>query len=359
MRTIRVDVGKRGYDICIHSNLEYLLHRIIQLLKHQRVLIVTDQNVHRLYGDCVESYLRMNKIEVYQYIMPAGEKSKQLETIEDIYTVLLREQFDKEDMILAFGGGVVGDTAGFAASTYQRGIGFIQLPTTLLSQVDSSVGGKVGVNCKMVKNAIGSIYQPEIVCINPQFLKTLDKRQLRNGLVEIVVHSIIASRELFTYVERYTEKILKCDTGVMEYLIEENCRIKRDVVIQDEYDKGRRAVLNFGHTIGHAVEACSNYTLLHGEAVSVGILGAIELAVYLKMLTLDEYTRIKRLLIKIGSPVKAKGISVDEIYLKMLNDKKRRMEEFRFVLPSTIGEVKIIKYTDKEVLFKILKKLVE
>lgn len=359
MRTIRVDMGKRGYDICIHSDLECLLHRIIKLLKRHRVLIVTDQNVHRLYGECVESYFYMQKIEVYQYIMPAGEKSKQLETVQNIYTVLLQKQFDKEDMVLAFGGGVVGDTAGFAASTYQRGIGFIQLPTTLLSQVDSSVGGKVGVNCKMVKNAIGSIYQPEIVCINPQFLKTLDKRQLRNGLIEIVVHSIIASRELFAYVEEHTEEILNCDIEGMEYLIEANCRIKRDVVMQDEYDKGRRAILNFGHTIGHAVEACSDYTLLHGEAVSVGIVGAIELAAYLKMLDPHECTRIKNLLVKIHSPVKVKGMSVDEIYLKMLNDKKRRMEKFRFVLPCTIGEVKIMEYTDKEVLLRILNRLIE
>ncbi|MDE6760180.1 MAG: 3-dehydroquinate synthase [Lachnospiraceae bacterium] len=359
MKIIRVNMEQRGYDICIHSDLACLLHRIIKLLKHQRILIVTDQTVHQLYGECIKSYFYDEMIEVHQYIMPAGEKSKQLETVQNIYTLLLQKQFDKEDMILAFGGGVVGDTAGFAASTYQRGIGFIQLPTTLLSQVDSSVGGKVGVNCKMVKNAIGSIYQPEIVCINPQFLKTLDKRQLRNGLAEIVVHSIIASEGLFAYVEEYAENILKCDTEVMEYLIEENCRIKRDVVMQDEHDKGRRAILNFGHTIGHAVEACSDYTLLHGEAVSVGIMGAIELAVYLKMLALDEYKRIKSLLVTIGLPVKVKGISVDEIYLKMLNDKKRRMEEFRFVLPCTIGEVKIIEYSDKEVLLRILNRLVD
>ncbi len=359
MKTIQVDLGERSYDICIHSDMAYLMNQVIKLLKHRRILIVTDHIVDELYGKYLASHFHKEMVEVYRYIMPAGEQSKQLDTVQNIYALLLKEQFDKEDLILAFGGGVVGDTAGFAASTYQRGIGFIQLPTTLLSQVDSSVGGKVGVNCKMVKNAIGSFYQPEMVCIYPQFLKTLDKRQLRNGMAEIVVHSIIASKDLFVYVEKYTESILECDTAVMEYLIEANCRIKRDVVLRDEYDQGTRAILNFGHTIGHAVEACSDYTLLHGEAVSVGIAGAIELAVYLKMLSLDEYERIKNLLVKIGLPLKVKGISVNDIYMKMLNDKKRRKEEFRFVLPHTIGEVSVITYKDKEVLFQILKRLID
>lgn len=359
MKTIQVDLGERSYDICIHSDMAYLLNQVVKLLKHRRILIVTDHTVDRLYGKQLASYFHKEMVDVYQYIMPAGEKSKQLDTVQNIYVLLLREQFDKEDLILAFGGGVVGDTAGFAASTYQRGIGFIQLPTTLLSQVDSSVGGKVGVNCKMVKNVIGSFYQPEMVCINPRFLKTLDKRQLRNGMAEIIVHSIIASKDLFVYVEKHTEHILNCDTEVMEYLIEANCRIKRDVVLQDEYDQGNRAILNFGHTIGHAVEACSSYTLLHGEAVSVGIVGAIELAVYLKMLSLDEYNRIKNLLVKAGLPVKVNGISADEIYLKMLNDKKRRREGFRFVLPHKIGEVSVIEYEDKAVLNQILGRLVD
>lgn len=359
METIRVDLGERGYDICISNDLACLMERIMTLTAGRRVLSISDDTVYSLYGEKLMEYFRENKQEAYSYSIPAGEASKNLETVRRIYRVLLKEQFTRKDMIIAFGGGVVGDTAGFAASTYYRGIGFIQLPTTLLSQVDSSVGGKVGVNFNMVKNAIGSFYQPKLVCIAPQLLKTLDGRQIRNGMAEIIVHSVIASRELFSYLEENMENILSCREAAMEHVIAANCRIKRDVVLQDEYDKGKRAILNFGHTIGHAVEACSNYTLLHGEAVSIGMVGAAKLAVYLKMLSLEEYERIKSLLVKSGLPITVRGISAEEIYIKMLSDKKRDMDRFRFVLPGEIGRVSIVEYNNKDVIYQILNQLTE
>lgn len=359
MKTIRVDLRERGYDICISNDFDCLMERIMVLIKDRRVLIISDDTVYPLHGEKLMAYFRQRKQEAYSYRISAGEESKNLETVYHIYETLLKEQFSRRDMIIAFGGGVVGDIAGFAASTYYRGIGFIQLPTTLLSQVDSSVGGKVGVNFKMVKNAIGSFYQPKIVCIDPQFLKTLDDRQIRNGMAEIIVHSIIASKELFTYLEDNVENILNCHEAAMKHVIAVNCSIKRDVILQDEYDKGIRAILNFGHTIGHAVEACSNYTLLHGEAVSIGIVGAIKLAVYLKMFPQDEYERVRKLLVEIGLPIMLRGVSAREIYLKMLSDKKRNMDKFRFILPSEIGKVSIVEYNNTDVIYRILNELTE
>ena len=359
MRTVKVDLKERGYDICINTDLTCLLKHLTQMLNGKRVLIISDDVVYPLHGESVTDYLQQENYEVVHYVMPAGEKSKELSVVEEIYTFLQDERFDRNDGIIALGGGVVGDVAGFVASTFYRGINFIQMPTTLLSQVDSSVGGKVGVNHNMIKNVIGSFYQPEIVCIYPPFLQTLPERQIKNGLAEIVVHSIIASKDLFCCIEENMDKIMQCDVEIMEHLIAENCSIKRDVVLQDEFDRGIRAILNFGHTIGHAIEACSSYELLHGEAVSVGIIGALKIAVYIDMLSVEDYRRIKTLLERIGLPTTAKGITADQIFQKMLSDKKRKMESFQFVLPSEIGKVSIVEFNKQDVLNSILTELIE
>lgn len=359
MKKVKVDLKERSYDICINTDLSSLLNSLIQVLQGNRISVISDNIVFPLYGEIITDYLQRERFKVVNYVMPAGEKSKELSVVEDIYSFLQKERFDRSDAIIALGGGVVGDVAGFVASTYYRGISFIQMPTTLLSQVDSSVGGKVGVNHNRIKNVIGSFYQPEIVCIYPPFLKTLPERQIKNGLAEIVVHSIIASKDLFLYIKENIDRILQCDMEIMEYLIAENCRIKRDVVLQDEYDRGIRAILNFGHTIGHAIEACSNYELLHGEAVSIGIIGALKIAVSINMLLNDDFIRIKTLLERIGLPVKVKGITADDIYMKMLSDKKRKMESFQFILPSEIGKVNIVEFNRRDVLYSILKELIE
>lgn len=359
MKTVKVDLEKRSYDICINTDLSFLITSLLHLLRGKKVLVISDDIVYPLYGKITTNYLQRENLEVANYIMAAGEKSKELSVVQDIYSFMQREQFDRSDAVIALGGGVVGDVTGFVASTYYRGVKFIQMPTTLLSQVDSSVGGKVGVNFNRVKNVIGSFYQPKFVCIHPQFLKSLPQRQIKNGLAEILVHAIIASKDLFLYVEENVDKIFQCDMEVLEYLIAANCSIKRDIVLQDEYDKGIRAILNFGHTIGHAIEACSNYELLHGEAVSIGIIGALKIAVTINMLSNDEYIRIKTLLERIGLPIKVKGITADEIYKKMLSDKKRKGESFHFILPSEVGKVKIVEFNDHDVLYSILAELIE
>lgn len=359
MESVKVDLQRNAYDICIDTGMQCFEEYLKPLTEGRRLLVVSDSIVFPLHGEKVVEVLKKFDSSVFRYIMPAGEKSKQIDEVSRIYQFMLEKNFEREDLIVALGGGVVGDVAGFVASTYCRGIPFIQMPTTLLSQVDSSVGGKVGINFNHVKNVIGSFYQPHIVCINLEFLRTLPLRQIRNGLAEIVVHAIIANEDLFTYLEQNVERVFRLETESLGYLVGLNCSIKRDVVVQDEYDKGIRAILNFGHTIGHAVEGVANYQLLHGEAVSVGIIGAIKLARRLSMLSEETYNRIAGLLQKIGLPLKVHGVRAEDIYAKMLNDKKRSATQLRFVLPTRIGNVEIVEFSDKKVIMEIIGTLIE
>lgn len=359
MEIVKVDLTKNAYDICISTGMQCFEERLKLLTEGRKLLVISDSTVFPLHGEIVIDVLKRFGSSVSRYIMRAGETSKQIDEVSRIYDFMLEENLGREDLVVALGGGVVGDVAGFAASTYCRGIPFIQMPTTLLSQVDSSVGGKVGINFQHVKNIIGSFYQPKMVCINLEFLKTLPQRQIRNGLAEIVVHAIIANESLFTYLEQNIDKVFHFEFKTLEYLVGLNCSIKRDVVVQDEYDKGIRGILNFGHTIGHAVEASSNYQLLHGEAVSIGIMGAIKLAKYLSMLTEETYNRIENLLKKIGLPLKVHGVRAEDIYGKMLNDKKRKASHLRFVLPNKIGNVEIVEFNDKKVMMEIIGTLID
>jgi 3-dehydroquinate synthase len=263
-------------------------------------------------------------------------------------------KLDRTSTLVALGGGVVGDMTGFAAATYMRGINFVQVPTTLLAQADSSVGGKTGVDYDGHKNIIGAFYQPKLVYINVNTLKTLTKRDVSAGLAETIKHGIIMDQEFFEYIDYNLPKIFNFDENTLQYIAKMNCSIKGKVVEQDEKEDDLRAILNFGHTIGHAIETVQKFELLHGECVSIGMVGAFRLAKYLELVTEDTISKIKSTLVKAGLPVEIKGLDVDSVYNQMFYDKKVKDNNIKFVVPRRIGEVFQCIIEDSELIKKVL-----
>jgi 3-dehydroquinate synthase len=339
MEHIIIDLKHYKYPVYFNNT----FNELPQIMKEQqlsnKVLIVTDNNVEKHYYNTIEKLLIDNEFNVYKYVFEAGEVSKTLNTISGIYDCCLDNRLDRNSTIIALGGGVVGDISGFAASTYMRGINFMQVPTSLLAQVDSSVGGKVGVDYKGSKNIIGSFYQPLLVYINIDVLKTLEKRQYIAGLAEVIKHGIIYDDNFFKYIDDNSEKILEFDYEILKYLVRKNCEIKADVVQQDEREKGLRAILNFGHTIGHAIESISRFSLLHGECVSIGINAACFIANNKKLLSDNEYEKVLVLLEKVGLPISIIKQDKSIIYNEMLRDKKQVSNQLKFILPEKIGLV--------------------
>lgn len=357
MNSLIVELKERSYPIVISSKMEEFIPYLEVIDKKQRIVIVTDHNVAEYYLELLEIFLRDMGYRIFNYNMKAGEESKSLNVVSQIYSYLLENKITKNDVLIALGGGVVGDITGFIAATYLRGISYVQMPTTLLAQVDSSVGGKTGVNFNYLKNIIGAFYQPRLVLINPMFLKTLPKSQIQVGLAEIIVHCIISDEPLFTYLEQYLDNIYNFDMEVLSYIIHKNCLIKSKFVKLDENDTGMRALLNFGHTIGHAIEAVSQFNMTHGEAVSIGIVGAFLLAGQLKVVEQGERDRVVNLLNKVGLPTYLASMEPEKVYDQMLYDKKVQQDSLVFILPVRVGEVKIIKVIDKEIIFKVLNDL--
>lgn len=359
MKSVTIGIEERNYPIVVSSNFEDFTLYLKKLDKKQRIVIITDNNVASHYLELLKTFIENKGYTVLNYIIDSGEEIKNLDTVKKIYTFLLDNKIERKNYLLAFGGGVVGDIVGFTAATYLRGVPFIQMPTTLLAQVDSSVGGKVGVNFLGVKNIIGAFYQPIMVLINPVFLKTLPIRHIRVGLAEIIVHCIIYDEELFRYMEEYLQDLFHNNGEVIEYIIAKNCSIKGIIVEKDEKETGIRAILNFGHTIGHAVEAASNFSLSHGEAVSIGIVGAFLLSKKLKIVKKGEMKRVVRMLKKIGLPTNYgnMNLNINIIYKKMLHDKKIENDTLVFILPVRIGEVKQVKVSKKELVLQVLEKL--
>tara|TARA_B100000579_G_scaffold70520_1_gene53515 strand:- start:950 stop:1867 length:918 start_codon:yes stop_codon:yes gene_type:complete len=288
------------------------------------------------------SSLRKSGFEPIEIRVPAGETAKSLKTIQSSYDKLAKHRIERSSFIVALGGGVVGDMAGFLAASYLRGIGFVQVPTTLLSQVDSSVGGKVGVNLKAGKNLVGAFYQPRLVLCDLNTIKTLPKRELRAGLAEVIKYGIIEDSKLFQRIERKMSNLLSLDTIEMAYIVARSCQIKAKIVEQDETENGLRAILNYGHTIGHALEAISSYgKFLHGEAISIGQVAASKISRDLLGLSQSEVDRIEALFTAAGLPTKI-NLSKNEmkkLLAAMKLDKKVTDGKVNFVLASTIGKV--------------------
>ena len=343
MRTVHVPLGNRSYNIKIAPGLiDRVGSECARLKLASRCAIVTDTNVGKRYARAVFNSLAAAGFAPSLTIVQPGETAKSLKTVQSCYDQLAAQRIERKSFIVALGGGVVGDLAGFLAATYLRGIAFVQVPTTLLSQVDSSVGGKVGVNLKAGKNLVGAFYQPKLVLCDLNALKTLPEREFRAGFAEVIKYGILYDAKLFAQLERHLPKILRRDQAVLSPVIARCCEIKAEVVGKDETEGGLRAILNFGHTIGHAIENISGYgTYLHGEAISIGQVAAAKLSRKILGLPERDVERIENLFRNAGLPVQ---IGLDsrkrqKLLDAMRLDKKVSGGEIKFVLAEKIGKV--------------------
>ncbi len=339
MDRLFVNLGKNSYDILFADSFSWLSDALKEINAPKKLLVVTDSNVKKLYADEVNSILQEKGYDSTICVFDAGEENKKMDTVLSICKSCLEHKMDRKSMIIALGGGVVGDMAGFAAAMFMRGIDFIQIPTTLLSQSDSSVGGKTGIDFMENKNILGAFHQPKLVYINVGTLKTLPKEQFISGMGEVIKHGIIRDSEFFDYLEQNSSNIKKLDDKTLINMDKINCSIKAEVVEQDEKENELRAILNFGHTIGHAVESAYNFEMTHGECVGLGMIGASYIAQKRDMIDIADLQRIERILTEYGFKTRVNLPDKEKISEFMQNDKKKTMGRLKFVLPSAIGEV--------------------
>jgi len=343
MRSVKVSLGARSYDIKIAAGLLAGLGADCAALKlGQKCAVITNTTIAKLYGEEAVRSLRRAGFEPIIIAIPPGEKSKRLRYVGCCYEQLASHRIERKSFIVALGGGVPGDLAGFVAATYLRGIPFVQVPTSLLAQVDSSVGGKTGVNLAAGKNLVGAFYQPRLVLCDLDTFRTLPEREFRAGLAEVIKYGIIYDAALFARLERDMARILRRDAASLAHIVARSCEIKADVVSQDETEGGLRAILNFGHTIGHAIEAITAYgRYLHGEAISIGQVAAAHLSAELLGLPARDVERIRALFVAAGLPVSIELSSTQRTKLlaAMTLDKKVSGGEIKFVLAERIGKV--------------------
>lgn len=349
------------YPIVFYNSFDSLQETFKEIgLPLQKLCIITDTNVDLLYGDEVKQALESFCKKVVKYTIKAGEGSKHLQTVEDIYSFCIEHQFDRQSTIVALGGGVVGDIAGFVAATYMRGINFVQIPTTLLAQNDSSVGGKVGVDFQNHKNMIGAFYQPKIVYMNTKVLSTLPTREFAAGMAEIIKHGLIRDKEFYNFIIENSQLINAINHEKITQMNFTSCKIKGDVVGQDEKETSLRKILNFGHTIGHAIETLSNFEYLHGECVSLGIVAAAHISLQRNMISDNDFQDIQTTLKLYNLPIGLKDLNSDDIYAQLFYDKKVSDSKVVFILLTGIGEcIEVNDVTKDEVLKSIeyLKKM--
>lgn len=331
--TLTVNLGERSYPIVIGDGLLGGGFQLSEYVSGDDCLVVTNETVGPLYLDQLKACLGVKQVE--SIALPDGEQYKTLTTCESILDKLVEMRANRDTTVIALGGGVVGDIAGFAAACYMRGVGFIQVPTTLLSQVDSSVGGKTGVNHAQGKNLIGAFYQPKIVLIDTDSLSTLPERELRAGLAEVIKYGAIADLAFFEFLEACMDALLEKDTECLAKAIHRSCELKAEVVAEDEREAGRRAILNFGHTFGHAIEHCQGYgQWLHGEAVAAGMV----MAAGLSGLDDADVARLRKLIERAGLPAAPPEIGSDSMLDAMGMDKKALGRKLRFVLLKQLGK---------------------
>jgi 3-dehydroquinate synthase len=350
---IQVDLGARSYPITIGAGiLGSIGARVASLGGSHRVGVVTDSTVRGLYADDVLRSLRAASLDPALVEVADGEESKSLASLSFLYDRFLEAGLDRRSTVIALGGGVIGDLAGFAAATFLRGVPFIQVPTTLLAQVDSSVGGKTGVNLPQGKNLVGAFYQPRLVWIDVLTLTTLPQRQVRAGLAEVIKYGAILSAELFEYLERSLDRLLGLEDEALVNVVGDCCRLKASVVSEDERESGLRAILNFGHTLGHALEQMTDYRrYLHGEAVAVGMVFAARLSAERGLCPVDVATRIERLVERAGLPSRLPGgLSADSLLRAVGADKKIQDGKVRFVGLQSIGKTCFVDLAGAEIL---------
>lgn len=351
--------GKPCYDIVFAQDFSKIIAELKSLnISNKRLCIVTESNVGPRYAEQLRDLIapHCKKIIIHQF--QAGEANKNLDTVSQIYETLIQNKFDRNDILLALGGGVTGDITGFAASTYLRGIDFVQIPTTLLSQVDSSIGGKTGVDFKAYKNMIGAFYMPKLVYMNLSTLNSLPEREYLSGMGEIIKHGLIRDKEYFDWLSEKKDKILSKDYQTLKEMIFVSCNIKRVVVENDPKEKGERAHLNFGHTIGHAVEKLKDFSLLHGECVAIGLCAAAYISKVKGNISEADYENICEVILSFSLPISTNGLSAAEVVEATLNDKKMDSGVIKFVTLDKMGRANIDRDVDKEMLMDAVERVI-
>ncbi len=342
MQSVTVELGERSYPILIGENLLDQADLFHPHLASTNVAIVTNPVVSNHYLQRLANTLQTLGVRPIVITLPDGEAYKTAETLHLIYDALLQNRCDRKTTLIALGGGVIGDMCGYAAATYQRGIPFIQIPTTVLAQVDSSVGGKTGINHPLGKNMIGAFYQPKLVLADTTTLNTLSDRELSAGLAEVIKYGLLGDKQFFAWIETNVDKLLARDMAALTYAIQRSCEMKAEVVAADERESGRRALLNLGHTFGHAIEAAMGYgNWLHGEAVAAGMVMAAKLSNKMAMLTEADVARIEALLQRAGLPTQPPKIPAEEMLRWMQSDKKNQAGKIHFILLRRLGEAYI------------------
>ncbi len=341
MEKVRVDLGARSYDILIGNQILSTVGEQLEKLDiGSKILIISNDLVYGLYGEEVRRSLVTSGFKVEVAKIPDGEQYKSLETAKGLYDSAVEFELDRESSILALGGGVVGDIAGFIAATFMRGINFIQVPTTVLAQVDSSVGGKVAVNHPQGKNLIGDFYQPKLVIADSNVLSTLEDRELKAGISEIIKYGVIWDEEFFAFLEANYEDVLNLEPVAIHKAIKRSCQIKAKVVAEDETEQGLRAILNYGHTVGHAIEAVTDYNQYrHGEAIAIGMVAAACLAEKMELLATEAKVRQKNLIANFSLPTSCSSLKVSDLISAMSKDKKAKEGDIYFILAKAIGDV--------------------
>ena len=339
MKTLDVDLGVRSYPIHIGPGLAARADLILPHLRQPRVAIVTNDIVGPLYLPTLTAALSEHGVEVITVVLPDGEDHKDWHSLNRIFDVMLERACERKTTVIALGGGVVGDMAGCAAALYQRGVPFIQIPTTLLAQVDSAVGGKTAINHPLGKNMIGAFYQPRVVLADTDTLNTLPDRELAAGISEVIKYGLIRDRAFFAWIEQHLDALLARDPIALTHAIEQSCRNKAEVVAQDETENDVRALLNFGHTFGHAIEAGLGYgTWLHGEAVAAGMMLGIRASIAMKLIDVSVLERTAALLHRAGLPAIAPDLGHDRYVELMAHDKKVDGGQIKFVLLRALGD---------------------
>jgi 3-dehydroquinate synthase len=356
MQRLAIDLGERSYEILIGLGLRKQVGEFLKaVFRPSRVVIITHPSINSTYGEevianCLDQGWTTDIIEV-----PEGEVSKSLGQVEKLYDRLLELNCDRQSVLIALGGGVIGDLVGFVAATYQRGINFIQVPTTLLSQVDSSVGGKTGVNHPKGKNMIGAFYQPRLVVTDLQTLKTLPIKEYRAGLAEIVKYGVISDASFFEFLEKNYKDILNLNQDCLSYIIENSCAIKAKVVEKDERETRHRMILNFGHTLGHAIESLTGYSrFVHGEAVAIGMVRAAELSHSMGKCSKEVPRRLEALLKNLGLPVEMPELDPAAVIESLYHDKKTMDNKIKFILVKEIGSIEIVEQVPESEILKII-----
>ncbi|EFA72382.1 3-dehydroquinate synthase [Raphidiopsis brookii D9] len=356
---IKVDIPENSYQIIVApGGLDQLGSQMASLNLGKKTLLVSNPIIFKHYGERAIASLQNAGFDVVHYNLPAGERYKTLNSIQKIYDTALEHKLERNSTMVALGGGVVGDMTGFAAATWLRGINLVQVPTSLLAMVDSSVGGKTGVNHPHGKNLIGAFYQPRLVLIDPQVLQTLPSAEFRAGMAEVIKYGVIWDPQLFAKLEasKHLDQLRYVKSDLINYILTHSCEAKANVVSQDEKESGIRAILNYGHTIGHAVESVTKYRVFkHGEAIGIGMIAAGEIAVRLELWSKSDVERQNTLIKKSGLPTKLPaGLDINQLIDALQLDKKVKSGKVRFILPTQIGKVLVTDQVPTDVVTQVL-----